>query len=448
MNDDCTSATSQEHIIQRGIGGTLESDVVLCGECNNQLGTSVDSHLTETYFPIIHALRPFLPAKTSAITRSARSTASTLPLKVSGGWVTEATKVQWQYDEAGKITGVVGPAGQLEAMKNIAKLRGLNDLTFETGPITVFFPDDLIERVRTFDEHVPRAAAKCVLGCLDHFSLSSGRSSQARTPELANAREFVRNGRQVGAFRPLKCHFYDAEDLLDAIVKEHDGTFTVRVVISYSRADATLVGAFCLGRTMPFVFELSSATSGAADWSLIVSKSLRRNADTEASWKDACVLRNDDFKWRSFVAPSREAIGFGLRKFYEAIDDETGRAIAFADLNSDDEILGTLAIAADYFGRSGTGSSLLNEVIGHVLRQRYVGHEDSRTIPWDELVKESTGTWAFLSAQLTAAAARGEAIRGETRKHLLEAYRSALAESIERYGRPRCSIVLESRVVV
>ena len=56
----CSSTFTREHVINNSLGGTLASDKIICANCNNNLGSSIDNKISNFFFPIASILAPLM----------------------------------------------------------------------------------------------------------------------------------------------------------------------------------------------------------------------------------------------------------------------------------------------------------------------------------------------------------------------------------------------------
>ncbi len=348
--DGPCNGDSSEHVIQQCIGGTLESDEVLCDRCNHHFGDVIDPPLCEHFEPIVTALGVVARAQLRRRQIQAVSIDGNVPLRQRAGGVVELPGVHREHDAEGDLVAVAAPPAEAHLVPMIAAREAPGEpFTIRNVPVTDLLTEPLILKRRDFGPELRRAVAKTLLEVADEYGRADGGNHFRRAASLDPIRRFIRLGAgadDVGPRAPIVPLGEEFERAVTTNLPVGDDAdhLSTRVAVVYDTGAGRLFGLLSVAGTMPFCVSLARARDwGATDWSLLVRRGFPPGPAPHA-WIAQAVLTWRDVEWAAFPARTLANIRHARCAYNNAYADAVGRAVVYIDTHDDQELTTTLQV--------------------------------------------------------------------------------------------------------
>jgi hypothetical protein len=338
-SSNCSDVVENEHIIQKGLGGTLSSPDIICANCNNFFSQELDPHLINFYEPIIKILSPLLfgNLKRKRMKTKLISGKEQIDIEYRGG-VVNLPEISYRYNSNGQLEEITAPSSiPIEKLKEIAKHKGAKHISFETRFITERYPDGIEKSCFDVNPALMRAILRDILE-LAHYGYTIKKFPNIAMHRCLNKLRFwIRTGRSTNQFPPRDICFSFApiSDLLDVLFEP--STFSHRLVVSYDYKSKAFILVAQFVNTMPWVFIFENVAAHSHSVSILYKKALLDGKDQLWS-PNYAVLDIHNIKWRRFSIATRYAIEFAQKKFEQGFLTQRARAHYESDLRSDDYI--------------------------------------------------------------------------------------------------------------
>ena len=373
-NDKCNDIATDEHIIQKGLGGTLSSTNIICANCNNFFSQNLDIQLIKLYEPIIKILSPFLSGRLKHRKKGAKLITGESDLYDIEYVVGTAnlTKIIKRYSSNGQLEIIAPHSYSREKLEEIAKRE-------KTGRTKIYKIAPLTEIFRKSKEkgclYVNPILIRTIL--LDVIELSYYVTVTEKFPNIAKhhcldeLRFWIRTGRSSSKFPPrdILFSFAPISDLLDKLFSF--STFSHRLVICFDHKQKVLILVAQFVNTMPWVFVLENINIHSYSFSILYKKALINGEDQLLS-KNCVILNINDIRWRKFLTATHEAIEFAKTKWEQEFITQNARAHYEYDLRNDNFISDRLTYYADNFHNEINPSV---RAIVKLIRNRYQGSQ-------------------------------------------------------------------------
>ena len=421
---------SEEHIIQKCVGGTWASKGILCLTCNNLLGSELDPALDETFGRIISRLAPLMPGKLKLRTREVPSSDGRFRIKESAGGVAELARVQTVPGPDG-TPKVFGPERSKGDVRRRLDALGQTDQPLMEG-LLLDIVDGPMPSTIPMDDRLRRAAFKSVLETLDICGAYEGLDF-ARRPELATARQFVRTGAMSGHLARFGFPFIplteEVQGAFDAYAKA--GTSWNRVLVSYDRDARVVFGLLQVASTMPLGVVLARDVAWPEpSMTFLYGKSLV--ASEPASVR--IVSRTLPITWEQYrwaeMPPfrSRQSAEFGIGKVLETFRTQLGRVQFRLDQDLDEPLGTTLELTARVERQRGPADAAA--VVGRTCRRVLDGRFTNNGIP--------TPSWRSIEMRAGEMVEQGVPVDSATRREeLLRICRALERDLLAEFGLPQ-----------
>lgn len=417
---DCNNYSKEEHIIQKGLGGTLSSRNLICNNCNNYFSKAVDLELVSFYSPIAKVLSPFLPGD---IKRKKKSS----ELITEDG---ERFKIEYNKGKANlsKIYKSCLSDGTLEAinapvtttqleLEKIANSYGVTGKSIKTLLLNEVFPNSREGILINVNESLIRAILLDLLELADYASFDKKMPNMAMHPYLNKLRYWVRFGKGIQKL-PLTDIFYSfapISDFLDTLF-EHS-TFSHRLVVCYDYEKEVLILIAQFFSTMPWVFVIDNISVHNCSMSILYKKALLDGTDQYSVHPKKALINFQNIRWRTFMTTSADACKFAQIKFAQEFQKQNARAYYESDLRADDYIIKRL----NHYCISGCNTEDASiDAILKLLESRY---QSSEHLP--EIIEMAKNRAIEIFS-----------CSNDIEKHRLYVYRECLKCAKEKYGYP------------
>ncbi|MHC4559524.1 MAG: HNH endonuclease [Planctomycetota bacterium] len=339
-SNNCNNNTKDEHIIQRGLAGTLSSPNIICANCNNFFSHNLDNHITDLYDPIIKILSPFLSGKLKHRKKRAKLTSEILgqyDIEYVGGSANLA-KINKKYYSNGHLKIIAPCSYSKEKLEEIAEIEGVGrSKTFRKLPFTELFPDGREKICLNVTHFLIRAILLDILELDYHVSVTKDFPCISKHCCLNELRLWIRTG------NPSKPSFLKntfpwcapVSDLLDPLFEP--STFSHRLVICFDHKSRVLILIAQFVNTMPWVFVLENIAVHSRSLSILYKKALIDGQDQLININHA-VLDISDIRWHKFSTNTHDALEFAKTKWKQEFKIQNARAHYEFDLRNDNFI--------------------------------------------------------------------------------------------------------------
>lgn len=401
VESGCCTDDKDEHIVQKGLGGTLKSDKVICGVCNARFSSETDPQIAELFRPILELLSPLMSGglKTKVLTGISKSGAK---YRIGAGGVVELTSPLFVPESNGVAAYFPDRMSPEQADARIHADYGIVEKRPAFATIAEIAELLRPSRRLLFDGDVVRAALCDLLELLELAS-KTGKVPSARIPELQQVRRTVHFGFRDERQAYDMYRFADLERELTALFQPAE--FAHRLVVSYSNHLKLLTFTAGFADTLPLHFQMPM-TIWPDDFTVRYMKSLVGGADefeitSTFAWSEYLL------KWRPFgTDPGR--LRHARLEFFKSHHASRRRALYMLDMKADSSLNDSLRRSIDR-GLSG------REAIQEVLLSKYAAHPNVPAI-------------ACELQQIVPASVEAE--------ELLPTYRSALRMVKDAFGYP------------
>jgi len=432
VTKQCGGITN-EHLLQRCIGGTWESDDVICANCNEYFSQDVDSRLCKNFEWLMCVLSPLLSGNLKNKIIKLNSSDG-VPVQVtSGGMVSIAKTKTIQSKDGPHIIS----HSEIQA-KLAAQAQKWPDGQYECRKLPTSHLVRLPPQQSIYDLGFYRAVMKCLIQVLDKASRRDKSMSLARRSELQSIRRFIRHGTIGG---PISWNFlpiFRLEGDLQRLFSS-DFEFANRAAIFFDKRKGKLFGLLQIANTIP----LGGYLSTGLDWeeesfSFLYEKNLipRQENNAIEKWLPFCAMDERKFNFYQFAISSKESADFAWYSFRRSVSEQIGRAYAVVEMNSDRGLIETMIVQYEHLinDQSLSPGDAATSLVEVILRQRY----QSRGIPeerWSILRYEVRIMLQLNSIRVFEQFKKTNEF-GETACELLVAYRSQLKKLIDEFGFP------------
>lgn len=417
----CNNTFTEEHIIQKSLGGSLSSKKITCANCNNYFSQDIDIQLTKLYFPIIYILSPVLPGKLKTKVIEER-TIDGVPIKLTAGGGATIKGIQKKYDQRGKLKEI--SAHESYSREDLESIARHSDVKMsETDFSRVLFSDYLDSSgypiCLEVNEVIIRAVCLDILEFIRYGTLYKSFPDIAKNDSLKRFRNLIRNGISSG-FRAYYLYYAPITDLIDQLFEP--SLFSHKLVVSYDHKSKCLILAAQFVDVMPWLVVFDNVNLHSSSISLLYKKALVGGNDQIFVEKKA-VFDPKVIKWRTFSMTTSYSRNFTMLKFVESHRSQHGRAIYELDMRSDKEIHGTLFSRIEKYRKSESCPQV--KAITEVIGIRYCENCYLNDIK-NEAYKMALSLWE--SSQTN---------KRKRRDKTLEIYRACLKNMAARYGMPK-----------
>ena len=336
-NDNCNDTATVEHIIQKGLAGTLSSPNIICANCNNFFSQNLDIQLTELYEPIIKILSPFLSGKFKLKKKGTKLTSGEseqYDIEYFRG-TANLSKIYKRYSYNGQLEIIAPCSYSREKLEEIAKSEGAGRTKiFKTAPLTEIFPKAKEKVCLNVNPILIRAILLDLLELAYYVSVTGNFPNIAKNHCLDELRLWIRTG-ETSKSSFLKDTFpwcAPVSDLLDSLFKP--STFSHRLVICFDHKSKVLILVAQFVNTMPWVFILENIVVNSQSASILYQKALIDGEDQLLTNKN-CVLDIRDIRWCKFSTGTHDAIKFAKTKWEQEYKNQNARAHYEVDLRND-----------------------------------------------------------------------------------------------------------------
>ncbi|MGA2092072.1 MAG: HNH endonuclease [Sedimentisphaerales bacterium] len=338
----CNNYFKKEHIIQKGLGGTLSSPEIICSNCNNYFSQELDVSIEKIYAPIIKILSPFISGKlkykkykTKLV--SGKAGQDGIDIEYTGG-VANLEKIKPVINPKGQLEEIIGPSSvPKDKIENIARRKGAQNISFETRLITEAYPDAIDASYFDVNSSLIRAILCDILELAYYGYIKKIFPNIAMHHCLSNLRLWVRTGRATTRIltKDICSELAPISDLLDQIFEP--STFSHRLGISYDCKSKALILFAQFANTMPCVFTFEDIPVHSHSVSILYKKALL-DGTNQLFTLDYGTLNIHDIKLRTFSAATKESREFAKAKWLQEIHTQRERVHYEYDLRIDDFI--------------------------------------------------------------------------------------------------------------
>jgi hypothetical protein len=336
-NDNCNDIATDEHIIQKGLAGTLSSPNIICANCNNFFSQNLDIQITELYEPIIKILSPFLSGKLKHRKKGTKLTSGEseqYDIEYFEG-TANLSKIYKRYSSNGQLEIIAPCSYSREKLEEIAKSEGAGRTkTFKTVPLTELFPNAIEKGCLNVTLILIRAILLDILELAYYVSATKKFPNIAKHHCLNELRLWIRTG------NPSKPSFLKntfpwcapVSDLLDSLFET--STFSHRFAICFDHKSKVLILIAQFVNTMPWVFIFENIIIRSCSVSILYKKALVDGEDQLLVNSNCAVLDIDNILWRKFSVSTRDAIEFAKTKWEQEFKAQNARAHYESDLRN------------------------------------------------------------------------------------------------------------------
>ena len=342
VNPTCTNiteTTKSEHIIQEGIGGTLNHSKILCDCCNHYFSEIIDRRIVEFYKPIIMIISPLMSGSAKKAIMDLPYSPNSLPLRMNpGGMLNMKKGINKKYNNNGKLKQIIASKASVDKdiLIEIAEKNRVPKDSYEInetslskhlGKSEYMFPPILI------DKWLFKSVVLDILELMRYATLKCGSPDIARSDCLFGLRSWVRN--DLKGFRLQEIPFADLSDILDPFFTP--ATFSHRIIISYDNDSKTLALVAQFVNTMAWLITIKNVNPYPDPISILYQKSLLGGND-QFFTENHAVLNTDTIIWRTFSKATKEAVSFAWRKFFQTWQEQYHRAVYETDMLDDKKL--------------------------------------------------------------------------------------------------------------
>lgn len=419
----CNNTFTEEHIIQKSLGGSLSSKKITCANCNNYFSQDLDIQLTKLYFPIIYILSPVLPGKLKTKVQKIK-TIDGLPIKLTAGGTATVDGIQTKYNDKGKWEETLAPESySREEIVSISRHSGakISETDFSRVPFSDYLDRSGYAICLKVNDVIIRAVCLDILEFIRYGTLNPDLNFPDITNKdiLGEFRNFVRNGISSG-FRAYYRYYAPINDLIDPLFEP--SLFSHKLVVSYDYKSKCLILAAQFVDVMPWLVVFDNVNLHSSSISLLYKKDLV-GGDDQIFVENKAVFDPKVIKWRTFSLTKRYSRNFAKLKFVESYRNQYGRAIYELDMRSDKEIHETLSNRVKKYRKSKSCPQV--KAITEVIGIRYCGNRYLNDVK-NEAYKMALSLWE--SSQTN---------KRKRRDKTLEIYRVCLENIAARYGMPK-----------
>jgi len=374
---NCNNKTRNEHIIQKGLSGTLSSQNLICGNCNNFFSKELDTNIISLYEPIMNILSPFLSGKLKRRKKRAKLTSEESKQYeieyVEGS--ANLSKINKIYSTNGKLENIIAPASiSKKELEKIAKREGVESKTFKTVPLTEFFPNAIEKTCLNVSPVLMRAILLDILELADYVSVARNFPNIAKHRSMNGLRLWIRTGGLSEPFFLKNAYPWCApvSDLLDPLFEP--STFSHRLIVCFDHKSKALVLIAQFVDTMPWLFILENIVVHSCSLSILYKKALVDGQDELITEKSRAVLDIRDIRLRKFSPRTHYALEFAKAKWHQEFRNQWARAYYESDLRNDNVIKQKLTYYAS------NSHSKINPSIDAVMKLVQNRYQGSRYI--------------------------------------------------------------------
>ncbi len=377
-SNDCNDVATDEHIIQRGLAGTLSSSKIICANCNNFFSHNLDSQLIKFYEPIIYNnLSPLIDGQLKKKKIKTKLTSGELggrniDLDYIGG-IANFSRISKIYSPKGHLKKIIAPISTSQTVLDaITKSEEVKIKSYKKIPFTECFPDGRVDICWDINSFLIRAILLDILELADHVSFIENLPNIARHRCLHELRLWIRKGYSSNRFPPKDIFFAFApiSDLLDPLFEP--SIFSHRLVICFDHKSKVLILVAQFVNTMPWVFILEDMALHSCSISILYKKALIGGEDQLTS-ENRTVLEIGDIRWRKFSTTTPHALEFAKTKWKQEFIKQMARAYYEFDLRQDEFIAKKLAgYANDYHGKDAPVNAIVKLMQTRYQESQYI----------------------------------------------------------------------------
>ncbi len=330
VSGGCASTFKPEHIIQKGLGGSLKSSELICSTCNKSFGDNLDHVLTKFFRDILGVLSPLLSGDLKDKKQHTKSLNSSTPLTIEPGGHVKVRGISKTTNENGVLTEIRGPLGASKS--KFEEIAGRRADSFEDS----FEKDDYLH-VFSINELLIRAILLDLIEILRYATIHLGIPDIANHKFLEETKRWIRNGTNSSDFPPRRVPFAPISDMLD--ISFGACMFSHRLAVIYDQKQAKIIFSAQFVNTMPFVVILHDARIGNSSLSILYQKVLIDDAklqDTLHTTRKP-VIDYKDLEWARFIG-TPDGQNFALCKFWQEYVRQYRKALYELDMRSDDTL--------------------------------------------------------------------------------------------------------------
>ena len=330
VSGGCASTFKPEHIVQKGLGGSLKSSDLICSTCNKYFGDNLDHVLTKFFGDILLVLSPLLPGALKDKKQHTKSLNNSTPLIIEPGGYVKVRGISKTTDENGVLTEIRGPLGASKS--KFEEIAGRKADSFEYS----FEKDDYLH-VFSINELLIRAILLDLIEILRYATIYRDIPDVANHKFLEEAKRWIRNGTNSSNFPPSRVPFAPISDMLD--ISFGACTFSHRLAVIYDQKRAKIILSAQFVNTMPFVVILHDARIGTSSLSILYEKVLIDDAKLQDTFYTTRkpVIDYKDLEWARFIGTA-DGQNFALCKFWQQYVLQYRKAIYELDMRSDDAL--------------------------------------------------------------------------------------------------------------
>ena len=341
-SNNCSNISANEHIIQKGLGGTLSSSHILCANCNNFFSQNLDIQLTELYEPIIKILSPLLSGRFKHKKKRSKLTSGVLEqhnIEYVGGSA-NLMGIDKRHSSNGQLEIIAPCSYSRKKLEEIAKSEGFGrNKIFKKVPFTELFPNGREKICLNVSPVLIRAILLDIFKLACYVSVTNDFPNIAKHCCLNELRLWIRTG------SPAKPSFLKntfpwcapVSDLLES--RFEPSTFSHMLAICFDHKSKVLVLIAQFVNTMPWVFILDNIAIHSCSFSVLYKKALVDGEDQLLLNSNCAVLDIHNIQWRKFSVATPDAIEFAKTKWKQEFETQNARAHYEFDLRNDSFIM-------------------------------------------------------------------------------------------------------------
>lgn len=431
--NNCNNTSTQEHIIQESLAGTLSSSEIICSACNNYFARELDPQLAQFFYQPLHYISPLLPGRIKHKKVSVKSTDESMELHSLAGGVIQPQKIVRKYDKNGRLKRLLAPTTvSREKLEIIAKKEGIQNkpLNFARIPITEELNEPFTAFTLQLDDRIIRAVTLDILELIRYGTIKHAFPDIARHNSLKKLRCWVRNGTPHFKIGQPDVPYANIADILDPLF--HQSTFSHRIVASYDSSSHSLILVAQFINTMPWLTVIDNVNLYPSSISILYKKALIDGND-ECFIKNNAVLNTKSLNWKRFSAATQDALDFAKVKFVQEYHFQCGRASYELDMRDDKDLGTTLSNYINHYQDKGIANPEI-EAILETIKSRYQLSPHVNDILASTRQK-ALSMWAMLNRPVH-----------QKQRSTLNIYRACLKEisNSKRYGYPKICTVRNS----
>jgi len=332
MGPTCNNIFNEEHIIQKGLGGTLKSADLTCEACNQYFGNEVDPKLIEIYRPIIQIIQPLLSGDLKEKIRKVKSLNGKDELKIYPGGHVEKNKLEKKYDDKGHIREIISSSRMnKDQLEKIAQ-------TATTSSETYYTEGEYGEKIYITDSLL-RAIILDLLKLIKYVCMKNELPDLSYHDCLKDLRRWVRLGIPAN-YIPTKYPFAPISDILDGMF--NPCIFSHRFIIYFNCNEKKMLFVAEFVNTMPWLVIIENSNIFKTSLLIKYQKNLipSWNSQEEPSIVYDASLNWKDLDWRKFATiPKKEARNFAWLKFHQQYCEQIGKAQYEVDMRTEETLL-------------------------------------------------------------------------------------------------------------